>query len=74
MADPGVYYGRSGGPAFLAHLDGTVVGGVALRGLSPSGFEFCRLVVTDAARGHGVGRALVEACLAFCVERGAPAL
>ncbi len=74
MADPAAYYGRTGGAAMLAHLDGQVVGGVALCGLGSSGFEFCKLVVTDAARGHGAGRALVEACLAFCAERNAPAL
>jgi GNAT superfamily N-acetyltransferase len=74
MADPAAYYGRSGGIALLAHLDGSVVGGVALKGLGLSGFEFCKLVVTDGARGLGAGRALVEACLELCAERGAPAL
>ncbi|WP_293907131.1 GNAT family N-acetyltransferase [Phenylobacterium sp.] len=71
MADPAAYYGGSGGDALLALLDGEVVGGVALKGLGPAGFEFCKLVVTDAARGHGVGRALVEACLDFCAHRRA---
>jgi GNAT superfamily N-acetyltransferase len=71
MADPAAYYGRSGGEALLALLDGEVVGAVALKGLGPSGFEFCKLVVTEAARGHGVGRALVEACLDFCAHRRA---
>ena len=75
MADPATYYGRSGGTALLALLGDEVVGGVAIKGLGPSGFEFCKLVVTDAARGHGVGRALVEACLDFCtMARDAPAL
>ena len=40
MAAPAAYYGRSGGQALLAMLDGVVVGGVAMKGLGPSGFEF----------------------------------
>ena len=63
MADPAAYYGRSGGGALLALQDGEVVGAVALKGLGVAGFEFCKLVVTDKARGKGAGRALVEACL-----------
>ena len=72
MADPAAYYGESGGQALLALLDGVVVGGVALKGLGLSGFEFCKLVVTEDARGQGVGRALVEACLEICRSAGKP--
>jgi len=74
MADPAAYYGKSGGAAFVGRLDGQVVGAVAVKGLSASGGEFCKLVVTEAARGHGAGRSLVEACLAYCAEQGMPAL
>ena len=74
MADPASYYRASGGEAFLASLDGAVVGGVAVKGLGTAGFEFCKLVVTEAARGHGAGRALVEQCLIFATEQGGPAL
>ncbi len=74
MADPATYYRASGGEAFLARLDGEVVGGVAVKGLGTAGFEFCKLVVTEAARGHGAGRALVEKCLIFATEQGGPAL
>ena len=74
MADPGAYYRRSGGEAFLASIDSKVVGGVAVKGLGSAGFEFCKLVVTDAARGHGAGRALVDTCLRFAAGNGGPAL
>ncbi|WP_159982407.1 MULTISPECIES: GNAT family N-acetyltransferase [unclassified Novosphingobium] len=74
MADPGAYYRATGGEAFLASIDGEVVGVVAVKGLGVSGFEFCKLVVGEAARGHGAGRALVETCLRFAAERGGPAL
>lgn len=74
MANPAKYYRHSGGEAFLASVDGRIVGAVAVKGLGSSGFEFCKLVVTNAARGHGAGRALVETCLRFAAGHGGPAL
>jgi putative acetyltransferase len=74
MADPAAYYRRTGGEVFLAHIDGEVVGAVAVKGLGASGFEFCKLVVTDRARGQGAGRRLVEACLDFASRQGRPSL
>lgn len=74
MADPTAYYRATGGEAFLASLDGQTVGAVAIKGLGDSGFEFCKLVVTEASRGHGVGRALIETCLDFSAASGGPAL
>ena len=74
MADPAAYYRATGGEAFLASLDGKIVGAVAVKGLGSDGFEFCKLVVTEAARGHGAGRALVQNCLDFAAEQGGPAL
>jgi GNAT superfamily N-acetyltransferase len=74
MADPATYYRGTGGEAFLASLGGQIVGGVAVKRLGAAGFEFAKLVVTEAARGHGAGRALVQACLDFSASRGGPAL
>jgi putative acetyltransferase len=74
MADPAAYYRKGGGEAFLASIDGAVVGAVAVKGLGASGFEFCKLVVTEAARGHGAGRALANTCLQFAADHGGPAL
>ena len=72
MADPLAFYGESGGAVLLASLDGQVVGAVAVKGLGAAGFEFCKLVVTEAARGHGAGRALVDACLDYVAGQGGP--
>lgn len=74
MRDPASYYRSTGGEAFLATLGDQTVGTVAVKGLGSSGFEFCKLVVADAARGHGAGRALVQQCLDFCAVHGGPAL
>jgi len=68
MADPAAYYRDQEGDAFLALIDKQVVGAVAIKKIGSAGFEFCKLVVTEAARGHGVGRALVERCVQFTVE------
>lgn len=74
MDDPRAYYRGHGGDAFLAELGGQVVGAVAVKRLGVAGFEFCKLVVSDAARGHGAGRALVERCLSYAADHGGPAL
>jgi putative acetyltransferase len=74
MEDPATYYRQHGGEAFLAVLDDQVVGAVAVKKLGAAGFEFCKLVVAEKARGHGAGRALVECCVAFAADRGGPAL
>lgn len=74
MRDPMSFYGQTGGTAFLAMLAGEVVGTVAVKGLGSAGFEFCKLVVLDAARGQGAGRRLVDACSDYAREQGGPAL
>ena len=74
MADPASYYRSERGDAFLAIINGEVVGAVAVKKLGPAGFEFCKLIVTEGARGHGVGRALVEHCLTFAKERDGSAV
>ena len=73
MRDPAAYYRATGGEVFLASLDNVTVGAVAVKGLGDSGFEFCKLVVSDQARGSGTGRALIEKCVAYSASKGGPA-
>jgi len=51
------------GALLLARLDGANVGCVAMRPLAAGVCEMKRLFLRVAARGHGVGRALVTAML-----------
>lgn len=74
MADPLEAYAKSGGAVFLAHLDGVCVGAVAVKALDGGNYEFCKLVVTENARGHGLGKTLVQACLDFVHSAGGKAL
>jgi GNAT superfamily N-acetyltransferase len=57
-------YGPPAGRVMIAELDGEVVAGGAYRKLSDGVCELKRLYVTDAARGHGLGRRLTEALMA----------
>lgn len=74
MASPATYYRAQGGEVFVALLRDKVVGAVAVKSLGEAGFEFAKLVVSDDARGHGAGRALVQRCLDYAAHQQAPAL
>jgi ribosomal-protein-alanine N-acetyltransferase len=52
---------EKGDPAWVAELDGAVVGHAAVAGAPTKPLELTRLVVSSAARGHGVAAALLDA-------------
>lgn len=60
LADIPGKYARPQGRLILATLDGLLVGTVALRPLNAEDCEAKRLYLTDAARGRGLGRALMQ--------------
>ena len=66
---PGRYAPPAGG-VWLAEMDGSVTGCIALRPLAGDQAEMKRLYVRPAFRGSGVGRALAEHLLAAAARLG----
>ena len=54
----------------MAYQDGSLVGCVFLKQIRPDAAEIKRLFVTPAARGTGLGQALVDGVLAAAREMG----
>ena len=70
VGDPESFYVNGGGTVLFAPQNTQPTGVVAVKNLSGGVFEFCKLVVSEPARGLGVGRALVEACISFARGHG----
>ena len=54
----------------VAELDGKIVGSIVINGLSEELAQLRWFLVHPDARGHGLGRRLIDKALAFCRERG----
>ena len=63
-----------GGHIFMAERDGEVIGCVALIAMADGGYEVAKMTVTEAARGTGLGRMLMQACIDKAQAEGAPRL
>ena len=74
LGDPKGQIIDAGGRIFIALKDGEPVGCVALLAMSDGGFEVAKMTVADAARGHGLGRRLMERCVQAGREAGATRL
>jgi GNAT superfamily N-acetyltransferase len=70
VGDPGSFYVKGGGSVLFALRDGQPLGVVAVKNLGGGVYEFCKLVVLERARGLGIGRELVEACIGFARDAG----
>jgi len=69
LADPWGEILTGGGQIFIALRDQEVLGTCAVIPHGPGVFELAKLSVTPAARGQGLGRRLVDTCLAYARER-----
>jgi len=63
-----------GGHIFMAERDGAPIGCAALIALADGGFEVAKMTVSEAARGTGLGRLLMQACIDRARALGAPRL
>ncbi|OYW29552.1 MAG: N-acetyltransferase [Caulobacter sp. 12-67-6] len=64
-----------GGHIFMAETDeGEPIGCVGLIALSDGGFEVAKMTVSEQARGAGLGKALMQACIDRARALGAPRL
>ncbi len=64
-----------GGHIFMAEADdGAPIGCVGLKAMDDGGFEVIKMTVGEAARGAGLGRRLMQACIDRARAAGAPRL
>jgi ribosomal protein S18 acetylase RimI-like enzyme len=63
-----------GGRIFMAEQDGAAVGCVALIPLADGGYEVAKMTVSEAARGTGLGKRLMQHCVDAARAAGAPRL
>jgi putative acetyltransferase len=71
LTDPDEHILVPGGQIYVALEDQVVIGTCALVPHGADTFEVAKLAVAPAARGRGVGRKLVDACLTDAQRRGA---
>jgi putative acetyltransferase len=63
-----------GGHIFMGERDGAAIGCVSLIPMADGGFEVAKMTVSEAARGTGLGKALMQACIDKARELGATRL
>jgi len=63
-----------GGRIFMALRDGAPVGCVALMKMDDGGYEVAKMTVSEALRGSGLGRRLMQRCIDAGAELGATRL
>lgn len=71
LTDPAASIIAHGGRVFIAVEGDVVVGTAAVTPHGHGEMQIVKLTVGECARGKGLGRALVEACLAFARQHGA---
>ncbi len=74
LGDPQGQILAKGGKVFMALQDGEAVGCVALLKLPDGGYEVAKMTVSEALRGSGLGRRLMQRCIDAATADGAPRL
>jgi putative acetyltransferase len=71
LGDPKVKILEEGGEICIAELDGEVAGCCALLVIGKDEYELAKMTVAGSARGHGVGRRLLEFAIGHARKIGA---
>lgn len=71
LDDPGGKIIAKGGMIFIAERNGTPLGCAALLKMNDGGYELAKMAVADQAKGSGIGRKLIDACIAAARATGA---
>ncbi|MFA7262923.1 MAG: GNAT family N-acetyltransferase [Caulobacter sp.] len=75
LGDPVGQVVAPGGHIFMAEdADGAAIGCVGLKAMADGGFEVIKMTVAEVARGTGLGRDLMRACIERAKALGAPRL
>ncbi len=74
LDDPEANVLAKGGHIFIGEQDGAAIGCVGLKAMEDGGFEVIKMTVSEAARGTGLGRQLMQACIDRARAVGAPRL
>ncbi|WP_293379248.1 GNAT family N-acetyltransferase [Phenylobacterium sp.] len=74
LEDPQGKILAKGGRIFMALQDGEAVGCVALLKMADGGYEVAKMTVSEAVRGSGLGRLLMQRCIDAGAEDGVPRL
>ena len=74
LDDPQGQIIAKGGRIFMAMADGEAVGCAALLKMADGGYEVAKMTVSETLRGSGLGRQLMDRCIAAGAEDGVPRL
>ena len=74
LGDPQGRIVDGGGRIFMAVKDGEPVGCAALLKMDDGGYEVAKMTVSEALRGSGLGRRLMQRCIDAGAEMGATRL
>jgi len=74
LGDPQGQIIDRGGRVFMAVKDGVAVGCAALLKMDDGGYKVAKMTVSEALRGSGLGRLLMQRCIDACAQMGATRL
>jgi GNAT superfamily N-acetyltransferase len=68
IQNPVEKYIKTGGMVSYINKNNECIGVVAVKKLNATDYEFCKLVVSEKARGLGLGKELVQKCIDYVKE------